>query len=210
MIVVMRAGAPKEEIDAFVPANIKASTLDGKLVGYLWDFGDGSSGSGRTASHQYRSGGVYSVTLTVTDTGGNKGSRSKSLTVGAGDAPTAAFVFSPASPGIGEVIIFDASQAIAPPPRRIVSYEWQFGTGRSATGMIVSKSYDTPGDYNVTLTVTDDAGNVAVASQTVTVGTSSPGGVTAGFTFSPTSPTTNVPMNDKRGSSTGSAAMISY
>ena len=185
-------------------------TLDGKLVGYLWDFGDGSTGSGRNTSHQYRSAGVFSVTLTVTDTGGNKGSRSKSLTVGAGSGPTASFVFSPSSPGIGEVVVFDASQSIAPAPRRIVSYEWQFGTGRSATGMIVSKSYDTPGDYNVTLTVTDDAGNVAVATSTVTVGTSSPGGLTAAFTFSPTSPAANVAVNFNASSSTGSANITSY
>lgn len=185
-------------------------TLDGKLVSYLWDFGDGSTGSGRTASHQFRNAGTYSVTLTVTDTGGNKGSRSKSVAVGAGNAPTAAFVFSPSSPGIGETIIFDASQSLATPPRQIVKYEWQFGTGRSATGMIVSKSYDTPGDYNVTLTVTDDAGNVSVATQTVTVGTSSPGGLTAAFTFSPTSPAANVAVNFNASSSTGSAAITSY
>jgi PKD repeat protein len=185
-------------------------TLDGKLVGYLWDFGDGSTGSGRNTSHQYRSAGTYSVTLTVTDTAGLKGSKSKSLPVGAGNAPTAAFVFSPANPGIGEVIVFDASQSLAPAPRRIVSYEWQFGTGRSATGMIVSKSYDTPGDYNVTLTVTDDAGNVAVASQGVKVGTSSTGGVTAAFTFSPTNPAANVPVHFNAGSSTGSANITSY
>ena len=185
-------------------------TLDGKLVGYLWDFGDGSTGTGRNTSHQYRSGGVYSVTLTVTDTGGSKGSRSKSLTVGSGSAPTAAFVFSPSSPGIGETIVFDASQSLATPPRQIVKYDWQFGTGRSATGMIVSKTYDTPGDYNVTLTVTDDAGNVAVASQTVTVGTSSPGGLTAAFTFSPTQPAVNVAVNFNASTSTGGATIASY
>jgi PKD repeat protein len=178
-------------------------TLDGKLIGYLWDFGDGSTGSGRNTSHQYRNGGSYSVTLTVTDMGGLKGSKSKSLTVGTGQAPTAAFVFSPSSPGIGEVIVFDASQSLATPPRQIVSYEWQFGTGRSATGMIASKSYDTPGDYNVTLTVTDDAGNVAVASQAVTVGTSSPGGLTAAFTFSPTDPIPGSPVNFDASTSTG-------
>ena len=36
--------------------------------------------------------------------------------------------------------------------------------------------------------VTDDAGNKATATQGVTVGTSSPGGLAAAFTFSPTSP----------------------
>jgi PKD repeat protein len=185
-------------------------SLDGKLVGYLWDFGDGSTGSGRTASHQYRSAGVFSVTLTVTDTGGNKGSRSKSLTVGAGSLPTAAFVFSPANPGIGETIIFDASQSVATAPRHIVSYEWQFGTGRSATGMVVSKSYDTPGDYNITLTVTDDAGNAAVASQTVTIGSSSPGGLTAAFTFSPTSPLPGAPVHFNASTSTSANPIASY
>lgn len=144
--------------------------LDAKLVGYLWDFGDGSSGSGRNSVHQYRSAGVYSVTLTVTDTTGNKGSRSKSLTVGAGSLPTAAFVSSPKDPDVGATVVFDASQSTATPPRRIVSYQWQFGTGRSASGMIVSKKYDTAGTYNVTLTVTDDAGNKNTATDEVEVG----------------------------------------
>ncbi len=175
------------------PANVLESvtfdasdpTLDAKLVGYLWDFGDGSTGSGRNVSHQYRSGGVYSVTLTVTDTGGNKGSRSKSLTIGAGSLPTAAFVFSPSEPVVGDTIVFDASQSIATAPRQIVSYEWQFGTGRSATGMIVSKSYDTAGKYNVTLTVTDDAGNKNTVSEEVEVQASGGSGGTAEFSALP-------------------------
>src|SRR4029077_8109990 len=75
-----------------------------------------------------------------------------------------------------ETIIFDASPSTATAPRQIVSYEWQFGTGRSATGMVVSKSYDTAGKYNVTLTVTDDAGNKNTTTQEVEVGGGSAGG----------------------------------
>jgi PKD repeat protein len=185
-------------------------TLDGKLIAYAWDFGDGSAGAGRTASHQYTDAGTFSVTLTVTDTAGLKGARSKSLTVGAGDLPTAAFVFSPAAPGIGEPIVFDASASTATAPRHIVSFEWQFGTGRSATGMIVSKTYDTAGTYNVTLTVTDDAGNAGVATQSVTVGTSSPGGLTAAFTFSPTSPLPGSPVHFNASTSTSAVPISSY
>jgi hypothetical protein len=42
------------------------------IVSYDWDFGDGSpNGSGRKVSHIYNSRGVYVVTLTVVDIGGN-------------------------------------------------------------------------------------------------------------------------------------------
>ncbi|TFD72803.1 PKD domain-containing protein [Cryobacterium sp. Hb1] len=40
---------------------------DGTISGYSWDFGDGGSGSGVTASHSYAVEGAYDVTLTVTD-----------------------------------------------------------------------------------------------------------------------------------------------
>jgi PKD repeat protein len=185
-------------------------TLDSKLVSYLWDFGDGSSGSGRTASHQYRRAGTFFVTLTVTDQAGLTGSRSKSLTVGASANPTADFVFSPSSPGIGEQIVFNASTSSATPPRSIVSYEWQFGTDRSGSGMIVTKQYDTPGTYNVTLTVTDDAGNKGTATQSVTVGTSSPGGLTAAFTFSPGSPVAGSAVNFNASTSTSADPIALY
>lgn len=162
--------------------------LDQHLVAYEWDFGDGSRGSGRVASHQFREVGTYTVTLTVTDSAGRKGSRSRSVSVGSSGLPTASFVFSPASPGIGEDIAFNASASRAVAPRTIVKYDWDFGTGRTASGMVVFKRYDTPGTFNVTLTVTDDAGNKATSSQSVTVGTASPGGLSANFNFSPTTP----------------------
>jgi len=43
---------------------------DGTVAGYRWDFGDGSTGTGVTASHDYAADGRYTVTLTVTDDDG--------------------------------------------------------------------------------------------------------------------------------------------
>jgi len=47
---------------------------DGTIVTYQWTFGDGSNGTGLTASHIYTttSNRTYSITLTVTDDGGGK------------------------------------------------------------------------------------------------------------------------------------------
>lgn len=184
--------------------------LDGKLISYVWDFGDGASASGRAASHSYRDAGTYSVTLTVTDATNATGSRSKSVQVGAGDLPVANFVFSPTEPGVGQEIVFNGSGSTVTAPRSIVSYKWQFGTTSTKTGMIVTKKYDTAGTYNVTLTVTDDAGNQGTTSQEVEVGKDSEGGLTARFTFSPISPTPGSSVNFNAATSTSADPIASY
>ena len=58
-----------------------SSDSDGTIVGYAWDFGDGSSATGATPSHTFASGGSYSVTLTVTDDGAATGSDGQTVSV---------------------------------------------------------------------------------------------------------------------------------
>ena len=45
--------------------------LDGMISNYTWNYGDGTTGSGKTSTHTYSSTGNYSITLTISDDDGN-------------------------------------------------------------------------------------------------------------------------------------------
>ena len=120
-----------------------AGSSQGSIVDYQWNFGDGDRGSGRTAQHAYDDPGTYVVTLTVVDPYGRTASTSQSVTVTAGVSPTAAFVYSPTNPRVGNAINFNASSSRAAAGGRIVSYTWDFGDGspRATSGdAVASKS----------------------------------------------------------------------
>ena len=51
----------------------RASLDDVAIVSYGWDFGDGATGTGQTATHIYTDPGAHTVTLTVRDAAGNVG-----------------------------------------------------------------------------------------------------------------------------------------
>ena len=54
---------------------------DGTIASYAWSFGDGGVGTGKTVTHNYKTYGTFTVSLTVTDNQGAKDSLSKSLEI---------------------------------------------------------------------------------------------------------------------------------
>jgi len=58
-----------------------AIDLDGYIVNYTWDFGDGNISFGENVSHKFEESGIYNVTLYVTDNDGLTNSISKEITV---------------------------------------------------------------------------------------------------------------------------------
>lgn len=58
-----------------------STDADGQVVGYAWDFGDGTTASGAVASHEYAASGTFPITLTVTDDDGATATTSTSVTV---------------------------------------------------------------------------------------------------------------------------------
>ena len=179
-----------------------ASTSQGAIVDYRWNFGDGGTASGRTATHAYNRPGTFAVTLTITDGFGRAASTVQSVTVGAGANPTAAFTVSPASPLIAQQVFFNAAQSRPSPGNTITGYTWDFGDGSSSSGQQTSHTYAAAGTYNVVLVVTDSAGRTATATSAVNVGSGAP---TADFTFSPASPAVGAVVNFNGSASTAAA-----
>jgi len=65
-----------------------SSDMNGRIVDYSWDFGDGDTETGVSVSHLFRQVGAYAVALTVTDNDGLVGRTSQTLqVVDEADAP---------------------------------------------------------------------------------------------------------------------------
>jgi hypothetical protein len=84
--VVPSSVNPGDEVQ--FDGSVSPSTLIVPKAEYRWDFGDGASATGPSVVHSYAKGGSYTVTLTVTDRGGNSDHLSQTVTVlGAGGQP---------------------------------------------------------------------------------------------------------------------------
>jgi hypothetical protein len=84
--------------------------------------------------------------------------------------PTGDWSFSPTAPKVNQSVTFDASGVLAEPGRTLTGYRWDFNDGSAAKlGAVVAHDFGLVGSYNVTLTVTDDAGQTKVIGKRITV-----------------------------------------
>lgn len=142
-----------------------SSDPDGTIASYAWTFGPSGTGTGKTASYTFASGGTYTVGLTVTDDDGATAHVEKQVTVTPpNQAPTAAFSFTTS----GLRVDVDGS-ASSDPDGTIASYAWAFEGGGSGSGATESHTFAAAGTYTVRLTVTDDDGATAQLEKQVTV-----------------------------------------
>jgi PKD repeat protein len=144
-----------------------SSDPDGTIASYAWDFGDGATGTGVTASHTYSGTGVYAVKLTVTDNQGATNTTTQNVSVTApppNQPPAAAFTSSATFLNAS----FDGT-ASSDPDGTIASYAWDFGDGATGTGATATHTYAAAGTYTVKLTVTDDKGTPNSVTHDITV-----------------------------------------
>lgn len=182
-----RAGFVAEPEAGIAPLLVEfaASGMSGKgglITRYEWSFGDGASGGanaaeGSTVSHEFARSGSYEVQLTVWDDAGE--SAIETLVVVVENAlPTAGFSMDPEAGTAPLLVSFDGSGS-ADVEGEISSYFWEFRNGDgdlvgSAAGVAPRYTFGKAGLYTVVLTVMDDDGGAATASDRVEVQQASP------------------------------------
>lgn len=139
-------------VDAPVAFDGSASAdVDGTIVSYQWDFGDGSSGSGVAVSHVYASAGIYTATLTVTDDHAMTGQDSAVATIT--EVPVEIVTITDA--------IYDARKATL----TIEALSTEGGAAVLTVEGFDVMAYDAKKDvYKLTLTVDSNPGSVTVTS----------------------------------------------
>lgn len=146
-----------------------SSDIDGTIVRYQWQLGDGRQAEGSTVAVSYTTTNDVDVQLTVTDDDGFRDRETRRVITNRRPSASAG---GSQSGDLTETFAFDGRSS-RDFDGTIVSYEWDFGDGATGTGNVGLHRYSSPGVYTVVLTVTDNHGatDTAVTRATVAGGT---------------------------------------
>ncbi len=179
--------------------NFNATASTGSISKYEWNFGDGNKVEyGVSTNHTFPTADTsYKVSLTVMDEKGGTATTTKEITLsqssGKNHAPVVALDTKPANGNSPLKVSFDAGQS-SDPEGSALTYFWEFGDGKTATGSNPSHLYINPivgtRIYTAKVTVTDNQGATASASSPIFVKGDGTGGnatATANMTTNRTS-----------------------
>ena len=126
---------------------------------YMWDFGDGATADGLTASHAYSAPGTYTVSFTAAGPI-NSDTETMLVTVSVPPVLDVAPVLTncratPNPAGIGEAVRFSASASGTDP----ITFRYDFGDGQTAETLNATNAYAAAGTYTATLTATNEIGS---------------------------------------------------
>jgi|GEM_PF-4715938 heat shock protein HslJ len=183
---------------------------ENEIVAYLWDFGDGGKANAVRIDHAYNTAGKFVVSLTVVDAEKQSGTATVTIDVEAAESePPTAIITGPDTAEIDQSVTFDGSGSI-PGSSPIVSYKWDLGsvsTRADRNSSTVTTSYDTPGVYQVVLTVTDEEGLSHSASHEIAVSAPLEG---TEWVLDGTLPGTEITLALSNGIAAGSAGCNTY
>ncbi len=131
-----------------------SDTSQGGPTSWAWDFGDGATSNLTNPTHTYAVAGSYTVTLTVTNSKGTDTSTRTDLVTVQDQLPIAGFTATPTTGQYPLAVDFTDTSVKHP-----ISWAWDFGDGSTSTAQNPSHTYANPGNYAVSLTVTNGTGS---------------------------------------------------
>ena len=155
-----------EEVN--VDGSLSTASEGSSIVKFEWDFeNDGRiDDEGENTLYIYNQKGTQTCRLIVTDSIGVT-SEDTCLVNVMNRRPAAEFTLSPSDPSIeDEVNMTDSS---SDPDGTVTSWLWDFGDGKTSELQAPSHKFAAEGNYNVTLTVTDDENATDTYTMTVPV-----------------------------------------
>lgn len=120
---------------------------------FVWDFGDGTVGTGDFTSHIYFTSGVYTVCLTTNDTINQCSSTICDSIFVYNTNPGCLISYSAILDSTLQTASFTINGAISPS----ASIFWDFGDGNTSTSIAPQHTYANPGLYTVCLNIMDSA-----------------------------------------------------
>ena len=123
-------------------------------LSFRWDFGDGTTGTGLTASHAYSAPGTYTVSFTA-EGPANVDTETCLVTVIAAPPSLASCRVTPNRVGLDENVTVSATVTGTEPVDIMVD----FGDGATADALPASHAYDETGTYTITITASNEGGS---------------------------------------------------
>lgn len=160
--------SPLEDITTEDTVQFKdlSEDIDGHIVNWTWNFGDGYISYLKDPTHRYTDNGHYNVSLRVIDDDGAENVSVNHIYV-KNIKPSADFIFEPSNPSTGNIVQFsDRSKDI---DGTIMEWQWYFGDGTSSSLKDPEHIYSDDGSYSVKLTVKDTDGAESTVEKTITV-----------------------------------------
>ena len=149
---------------------------DGTIVGYAWDFGDGSTGSGATPTHSYSIAGTYAVKLNVTDNSGSTQVSTQTVTIN-DRPPTVTLTLSATTTTPAQAVILTISASDPDGTIAATTVNWGDGTSDTISGPPTTDSHTyslasgtSSKTYTVSVTARDNSGSTfSATSNPITV-----------------------------------------
>ncbi|MEK8018354.1 MAG: PKD domain-containing protein [Candidatus Parabeggiatoa sp.] len=145
----------------------------GQITDYVWTSSDGQQAFGETASFIFNNAGSYDVELIVIDNDGEQSEPAHQTVTVKDKSPIAKLTAYPLAGVAPLTVTLEGSHAFDPDGGTLVAYDWKASdedNTLTTSGETAHLTFKEAGEYTLTLTVTDDEGNLSSDSVTIRVG----------------------------------------